>query len=228
MPITPWSVAALGALGYVVGGIPAGWLLVRWRSKLDIRRVGTGNIGTANIYRNAGPALAALVGPLQFAQGLAPVLLARALGAPPWLWALTGICAVIGNGWPFYMGMRGGRGVAVTTGVVAGLGIIPLAVLLAFYLLGLIAQRIAVGVLAGMVVLPVASYASGGGDVAAGLVVILLVVLARRLEGVAQDLREARRGKATLVARRLLLDERPGQSLVGPNEGGAGAPQPHS
>lgn len=230
MPVTPWSAAALGGLGYVVGGVPAGWLLVRWRSKVDIREVGTGNIGTANIYRNAGPGIAALVGPLQFAQGLAPVLLARSMGAPPWLWALTGMCAVIGNGWPVYMGMKGGRGVAVATGAVAGLGPVPLVTLLAFYLLGLAAHRIAAGVLAGFVAIPILAYESDGGAVAICVAGILAVVLARRLEGVLEDLRDSGGGRPALamVARRLLLDERPGQRLVGPNPAGAGARHNHA
>ncbi|MGH7904100.1 MAG: glycerol-3-phosphate acyltransferase [Candidatus Dormibacteraceae bacterium] len=227
MPITPWSVAGLGALGYVVGGIPVGWLLVRWGSHLDIRALGTGNIGTSNIYRNAGTGVASLVGPLQFAQGLAPVLVARWLGAPTWLWALAGVCAVIGNGWPVYLGLRGGRGVAVTTGVVAGLGALPLAILLAAYLAGFLAHRIALGVFAGMLTLPVVGYLSDGLPVAMGLAAVLGVIIARRMEGLLQDFHDRPHERLPVLTRRLFLDERPGQRLVGPNGEGAGGGAAH-
>ena len=78
----PWQVAVMCAAGYLIGGIPVGLLLVRWqRFGLDVRRYGSGNIGTSNVYRHAGFDVAVIVGPLQFAQGLVPVLVARLLGS---------------------------------------------------------------------------------------------------------------------------------------------------
>src|SRR5437016_10805762 len=112
-----WADVAVCAAGYLIGGVPVGWLMVRWqRFGLDVRRYGSGNIGTSNVYRHAGFDIAVIVGPLQFAQGFVPVLLARVLGFSAVVQVLVGVFAVLGNGWPVYMRFNGGRGVAVATG----------------------------------------------------------------------------------------------------------------
>jgi hypothetical protein len=129
--ISPWVVAGWCLMGYLVGGLPVGWLMVRWqRYGLDLRKFGTGNIGTSNVYRHAGIDVAVVVGPLQFAQGFGPVLAARLVGLPVDAMMLVGVCAVAGNGWPVYMRFNGGRGVAVATGAVAAVSVAGLIALL--------------------------------------------------------------------------------------------------
>ena len=69
--ISPWVVAGWCLAAYLIGGLPVGWLLVRRkRYGLDLRKFGTGNIGTSNVYRHAGIDIAIIVGPLQFAAGI--------------------------------------------------------------------------------------------------------------------------------------------------------------
>ena len=211
------ELAAICALSYLLGSIPIGWLAVKWRDRRDLRSWGTGNVGTANIYRNAGGALAALVGPAQFAQGLVPVLIAHLAGASLAIQALAGLFALLGNGWPVWLRFNGGRGIAVATGVVAGLSLPLLVVLLGFYIAGLAIRRIAVGVLAGFVFLPALDWLRLGGSLVVPLVVVALLILLRRLEGIADDAR--RYGDLPeLALRRLILDERPGRPLVGRRE----------
>jgi glycerol-3-phosphate acyltransferase PlsY len=208
-----WTVAALGATGYLVGGIPVGWLLARARG-VDVRRLGSGNVGTSNIYRNVDTGLAVVVGPTQFLQGLAPVLLARWLGFDIGAVVLVSLCAVIGNGWPVWLGFNGGRGIAVATGAVAGLSPLALVALLACYAAGALLHEIAEGVLGGFVVLPLVAEVVSGTAVALGCTGLLVLVLLRRLEGVTGDVR--RYGPSwRMVARRLVRDERPGRPLVG-------------
>lgn len=215
LPLTTWTVAAIGTLSYLVGGIPVGWLLVRrLRYGLDVRDYGSGNVGTSNVYRHAGITVAAVVGPLQFLQGLLPVLLVRATGLGTDVQVLAGICAVIGNGWPVYLGFNGGRCIAVATGVVAGLSPASLLVLLGFYLVGLVGEGIAVGVLVGFIVLPPAGALLAGGMTALGFLGILILVLLRRLEGVVDDARRDE-NRWRMVLRRVVRDERPGRPLVG-------------
>lgn len=209
------ELAGLCLLGYLIGSIPIGWLAVKWRDRQDLRGLGTGNVGTANIYRNIGGSLAVVVGPLQFAQGLVPVLLAHLLGAGLPAQALVGVCALLGNGWPAWLKFNGGRGIAVSTGVVAALDLRLLALLLAFYFLGLVARHIAVGVLLGFVALPAADVLLRGGALLVPLVVLLVMILMRRLEGIAADAR-LYGDLPGLALRRLVLDERPGRPLVGP------------
>lgn len=211
--VNPVTVAAAGLIAYLVGSVPVGWLVARGRGK-DLRDWGSGNVGTSNLYRNVDSGLAALVGPAQFAQGLLPVVLVRLAGMPVQIQAVAGICAVIGNGWPVWLGFNGGRGIAVGTGVVAGLSPLALLVLLACYALGAGLHRIAVGVLGGFLILPLVAAVWVGASVAVAAIGILLLVLLRRLEGVRGDSR--RYGHTwRIVVRRLVRDERPGRPLVG-------------
>jgi len=208
-----WTVAALGALAYLVGSIPVGWLLARARG-VEVRRLGSGNVGTSNIYRNVDTGLAVVVGPTQFLQGLAPVLAARALGFDTGGLVLAALCAVIGNGWPIWLGFNGGRGIAVATGAVAALNPWALVALLACYAAGAVLHEIAEGVLGGFVLLPLVAAVVAGPGLAVGCVGLLILVLLRRLEGVTTDVR--RYGHPwRLVAMRLVRDERPGRPLVG-------------
>jgi len=208
-----WTVAAMGAIAYLLGGIPVGWLLARARG-VDVRRLGSGNVGTSNIYRNVDTGLAVVVGPTQFLQGLAPVLIARALGFDVGVQVLAALCAVIGNGWPFWLGFNGGRGIAVATGAVAALSPWALAALLTCYAIGALLHEIAEGVLGGFILLPLAAAIAAGAGVAVGCVGLLMLVLLRRLEGVTDDVR--RYGHPwQVVSRRLVRDERPGRPLVG-------------
>ncbi len=215
LPVTTWTVAAMGLLAYLVGGIPVGLLLVRLaRPGVDVRSLGSGNIGTSNIYRNVDAGLAIAVGPLQFLQGLLPVWLATRAGLPLAVVGLTAVCAVIGNGWPVYAHFNGGRGIAVATGAVAGMSLAGLAALLACFALGALSRQIAVGVLAGFLLLPLVGALAEGRAQAAAFAALLVLVLLRRLEGALSDAR--REGHPwRMLAMRLTRDQRPGRPLVG-------------
>ena len=211
-----WHVMAICALGYLVGGIPVGWLMVRWqRFGLDVRRYGSGNIGTSNVYRHAGFDVAVVVGPVQFVQGLAPVLIARFLGFAEGVQVLVAVSAVVGNGWPVYLRFNGGRGVAVATGAVGPLSYAGFIGLLMCYAWGAIRGRIALAVLVAYVILPVVAFFFNGVTVALGCVAILGLLMLRRLEGLPDDTRTY--GHFWRLAwDRLVFDERPGRPLMGP------------
>jgi glycerol-3-phosphate acyltransferase PlsY len=214
-PVTTWTVAAMGLLAYLVGGIPVGLLLVRiTRPGVDVRALGSGNIGTSNIYRNVDAGLAIAVGPLQFLQGLLPVWLATRAGFPLAVVGLTAVCSVIGNGWPVYAHFHGGRGIAVATGAVAAMSLAGLAALLACFALGALSRQIAVGVLAGFLLLPPVGALLAGRAQATAFAALLVLVLLRRLEGALTDAR--REGDPwRMLALRLTRDQRPGRPLVG-------------
>jgi glycerol-3-phosphate acyltransferase PlsY len=216
LPVTAATVAAAGLVGYLIGGIPVGWMVVRRQHHgLDLRRYGSGNVGTSNVFRHVGLRTAALIGPVQFAQGLVPVVAAREAGFPLSVEVLIGLCAVIGNGWPIYLGFNGGRGIAVATGVVAGLNPYALAGLLACYVLGLARREIAIGVLTGFVLLPAVALIVDGWTLFAGCLTLLVIVVMRRLEGIISDLRIAADRRAVILDR-IVRDRRPGRPLVGP------------
>jgi glycerol-3-phosphate acyltransferase PlsY len=118
------SIVCAVLLGYLLGSVPTAYLLVRWKSALDIRHAGSGNVGTLNSYEVTGSRwIGALVLVGDALKGSAAVLAARLLwetGFPHE--AVAGIAAVAGHNFPCWLRFRGGRGLATSVGVFAVLG----------------------------------------------------------------------------------------------------------
>jgi glycerol-3-phosphate acyltransferase PlsY len=106
---------------FLFGAIPFGFLICKYRLGIDIRKVGSGNIGTTNVIRVAGPAWGILVLFLDASKGLIPVLIAKSLHFPPLFIVLAGILSILGHIFSPFVGLRGGRGVATGLGVVIGI-----------------------------------------------------------------------------------------------------------
>src|ERR1700744_5437446 len=104
------------AFGYLLGSIPFGIIITRVGGAGDIRKVGSGNIGATNVLRTGRRDLAALtlVGEMGKA-AIAAVLGGVAFGALGA--ALAGGAAFVGHLFPFWLGFRGGKGVACFFGV---------------------------------------------------------------------------------------------------------------
>ena len=112
---------ALIVLSYFIGALPTGLILVRALRGEDIRKHGSGNIGTVNVLRVAGPAVAATVLLVDVLKGLVPVLVALGAGLAPWGVVACGLAAIAGHNWSPFLGLRGGKGIATSFGVLAGL-----------------------------------------------------------------------------------------------------------
>ena len=108
------------AAGYLLGSIPFGVVIARVASDVDLRRVGSGNIGATNVLRAVGKGAAALTLLGDIGKGALAVGLARWTGASAPLVAAVGLAAVLGHLFPVWAGFRGGKGVATTLGVVLG------------------------------------------------------------------------------------------------------------
>lgn len=105
-------------LGYLVGSIPTGYWLVRLLRGVDIRTLGSGNIGATNVGRVLGRGWAVVVAFFDMAKGGIFVFLEWSLGIrDPWLLSLTGAAAVVGHDFPLWLSFKGGKGVATTFGV---------------------------------------------------------------------------------------------------------------
>src|SRR5688500_11562142 len=106
---------------YLAGSIPFGLVVARARG-VDIRAVGSKNIGATNVARALGKKLGALVLFLDALKGLLPTLVARhALHLDDNLVALVGLAAILGHVFPVWLRFRGGKGVATALGVFAAL-----------------------------------------------------------------------------------------------------------
>ena len=112
---------------YLLGAIPFGYLIVKERTGIDVRSVGSGNVGATNVLRVAGklPAVAVLM--MDMAKGCFPVLVGRVLGASPEILAAIAFAAVLGHVFPAFLGFRGGKGVATALG--AFIALAPIATL---------------------------------------------------------------------------------------------------
>jgi glycerol-3-phosphate acyltransferase PlsY len=131
------------AAGYLIGAIPTGLLIIKLLRGVDIRTVGSGNIGATNVYRVAGLPTALLVLVIDSLKGACPVLLARAAGAPSWAEVLAGLAAIIGHNWSVFLRLAGGKGVATSLGVLLALSPPAAAVAVAVWLAVVAATRYA-------------------------------------------------------------------------------------
>lgn len=130
----------LVALGYLCGSIPTGVWLARRRG-VDPRDIGSGNIGATNVARAAGNTAGALTLVGDTLKGLAPVLLATELGLGDPGRALVALSAFIGHIFPCFLGFQGGKGVAVSLGVLLGLAPLGMAIAVPTFLLTVAVSR---------------------------------------------------------------------------------------
>lgn len=105
--------------GYLIGSVPSAYLMGRMFGRVDIRRVGTGNVGATNVVRNVGWAAGILTGVLDVGKGMAAVLVGKTFGLGAAAPLLAVICAVIGHNWPVWLRFHGGGGLATFGGGLA-------------------------------------------------------------------------------------------------------------
>lgn len=110
-----YGMVALACAG-LLGSVPVGWIAVRLRRGVDVRTCGSGNIGTANVMRVAGPRLAAVVLVADVCKGAIPVLATRELGLGTAWQVAAAIAAVAGHNWSPFLRFKGGKGVATSFG----------------------------------------------------------------------------------------------------------------
>ena len=104
-------------IGYLLGSIPTAYIVSRARRGIDIRNVGSGNMGGANVMREIGTSEGIFVGLFDIAKGAGAILIARALNVSE-LWVFgAGFGAVVGHNLPVFAGLRGGRGSATVIGI---------------------------------------------------------------------------------------------------------------
>jgi len=125
------NVLLLVACGYLLGSVPSGWLVMKVYRNQDLRKLGSGNIGAANVFRAGGAGAFALTLIADGLKGFIPVMLGIAfgLGGNELALGAIGLAAVAGHTWPLYLGFHGGKGVATSGGVLLALA--PVAIVLA-------------------------------------------------------------------------------------------------
>ena len=153
--------AAVVLAAYLIGSIPFALILAR-RWGADLRQVGSGNLGAANVMRASGVAAGMLVAALDMGKGAASVWLATRIGDGAELPAAAGLAAIVGHVYPVWLRFRGGKGVATACGVFSMLT--PLAVppaLAIFAVVVWLTQYVSLGSVLASMALPSIAYALG-------------------------------------------------------------------
>ena len=106
-------------LGYAIGSVPFALLLARRWGAPDLRTIGSGNLGAANVFRASGVTAGILVAALDITKGALSVTIARYVSDQAAAPAAAGLAAIIGHIYPLWLRFRGGKGVATACGVFA-------------------------------------------------------------------------------------------------------------
>ncbi|HEX9021024.1 MAG TPA: glycerol-3-phosphate 1-O-acyltransferase PlsY [Nitrospirota bacterium] len=116
--MNPFLATASIITSYLFGAVPFGLIFSRLLADVDVRSVGSGNIGATNVLRAAGKKAAILTLLADVFKGLLPVFALRLLFRDDMIVALSGAAAILGHNFPLYLKFKGGKGVATSYGVV--------------------------------------------------------------------------------------------------------------
>jgi glycerol-3-phosphate acyltransferase PlsY len=172
-PLVPTVGYILTALvAYLLGSVPTGFLVGKARG-IDIRAVGSGNIGATNVFRALGTVAGVLVMLADALKGwLAVMVLARlfahwflaSASAPQQegLAILAGFCAILGHNYTFWLRFKGGKGIATSAGVLVALVPYSLLIILAVWLLVMAVSRyVSLASVCASLALPFATWLTG-------------------------------------------------------------------
>jgi glycerol-3-phosphate acyltransferase PlsY len=208
-----WQTIAVTVLAYLVGSTSFAWIFAKRLKGIDLRTVGSGNLGATNAGRLLGHRIAILIYFLDFAKGFVPVFVLKklcadqpaSLAVPVAL--LAGLAAFAGHCFPIWHGLRGGKGVATASGVIVGwTPLAALAVISVFALAVALSRRISAGSILAAVALPIAQLVFCEGSTEAARRWTLFVYLGIATLVIArhhQNLRRLLKGEEPAIGRRL-------------------------
>jgi glycerol-3-phosphate acyltransferase PlsY len=183
-----FSIILFVLAAYLLGSLPSGYLIGRWVAHVDVRTVGSQNIGATNVARSLGFKWGLLVLSMDMAKGALPVAVALILwsgeaGRGPLIVALVALAAFFGHLASLFLRFRGGKGVATAFGI--ALVLMPkaaLAALVIFLVVTLLWRYVSLGSLTALLTLPVWAAGTGYPSLYVGLssVFALCVVIRHR------------------------------------------------
>jgi acyl phosphate:glycerol-3-phosphate acyltransferase len=199
---------------YILGSIPLSYITARSRG-VDIRKRGTHQVGTGNLWRTTSHALGFFVGAFDFLKGMLMVFIAYKAGLDASLQLFTGIAVIIGHNWPVFLRFHGGRGIATALGLIIIMPSLnaPAEIttwpLIAFFGIGIavlfVAHRTPVPVLVALITLPITSAITGEpARVTIGYAVLLVIIIIKRLT--AQPNKETAVSMSHVLLNRFLFD----------------------
>ena len=170
MPIAGYILTVL--IAYLLGSIPTGFLVAKARG-VDIRTVGSGNIGATNVFRILGKAAGVFVLLADAAKGWVAVFVAARLvsrwfwpeagaQAQEWFRLCAGVAAILGHNYTCWLHFKGGKGIATSAGVLVALVPVPLLIILGVWIVVFAFSRyVSLASISASFVLPFAAWAVG-------------------------------------------------------------------
>ena len=174
----------LPIFSYLLGSIPIGLILTRLFTPINIRQVGSGNIGATNVGRMAGPGLGVLTLSGDILKGAFPVWLAVSMTTPNEVWgslyiAIVAFAAFTGHLYPVYLKFKnGGKGVATAAGCFGVISPVALVILILVFIMFVCwSNRVSLASLAAAAVLPAAIWKATGSEVMLGCAVVTTIFI---------------------------------------------------
>jgi glycerol-3-phosphate acyltransferase PlsY len=171
VPVSAYIITVLGS--YLLGSIPTGFLVGKAKG-IDIRTIGSGNIGATNVFRHLGTVAGAAVLLADALKGFLAVALVthlcwRAFGnsggalAREWLQIVAGLGAVLGHNYTCWLHFRGGKGIATSAGVLVALVPYALLIILTIWILVFgLTRFVSLASICASFALPFATWITGG------------------------------------------------------------------
>jgi glycerol-3-phosphate acyltransferase PlsY len=186
-----WIKFALMLAGaYLLGSIPAAYLGVKWFKGADIRKLGTGNVGSSNVARTTSTWLAVPIALFDMGKGALAFWIAHLIGLSVGQQMAAGFMAIVGHNWSVFIGFRGGKGMVTTLGIIAAISPLMALIILFIAYFPAIVRQMALGVLVALVSLPLWTWFASGWlgiheklPVTIGFIFITLMGLVKRLIG---------------------------------------------
>jgi len=203
--------ATLIVFAYLLGSVPTGYLMGAWMG-VDVRGVGSGNIGATNVARVVGKRQGILTLAADAVKGLIPVFAAFQLGFAPAAAALVGTAAFLGHLYPVFLRFQGGKGVATALGVYVGLSpLAALVLIVIFAAIALTSRIVSLSSMAAALAAPVAFWFFSYPPPVVGLSALIAALIILRHRG---------------NLRRLFAGNEPRFGSVGVSSGDEGNPAP--
>ncbi|NLE74902.1 MAG: glycerol-3-phosphate acyltransferase [Actinobacteria bacterium] len=178
-----WAVLWVAPVAYLVGSFPTAYVVARQRTGVDIRTVGSGNVGGSNMRALQGTWATVFVGVIDIFKGLLPVWLTVRLGLGAHAMYVAAVAVVVGHDWSVWLGLQGGRGGASSLGTLLVLYPYGFLWIVGFLTIGKITQTVAILHLCGAAALPLVAWLLGqSGGLLATLIVLALLMVVKRLE----------------------------------------------
>jgi acyl phosphate:glycerol-3-phosphate acyltransferase len=144
-------------IAYLLGAIPFGYLLVKWRTGADVRSAGSGNIGATNVWRTTSRAAGLATLAFDIAKGYFAVWIAGRMtaGGPLWM-SVAALAVMAGHAYPVFLRFQGGKAVASFVGAFLCLAPLALAAqLVVFVAVVAWTRHISMGSIVGAITFPI-------------------------------------------------------------------------